>query len=275
MVVFILSFILLLSKVVRVSVYSLLAIVLLLLSANSQAFGRTGHIMICQMSYQLAQPATRQQLDQLLKATPYPSFGPACVWPDEVRSEEQFAWTKPHHYINLQRGETEVTREHCPEVGCVVSAIEDMQLRLKQNKQDWQALLFLSHYISDLHQPLHVSFADDLGGNRTAVYFFGEPSNLHGLWDSNLLTKLGYDEPARQQQLFASLSPAQQQQWQASGLMDWTNESARITVGLYQEYRPGMLINDNYVAKHQAVLEQRLLQAAVRLAATLDKLFAE
>lgn len=259
----------------KLAAYALTAILLLGMSADSQAFGRSGHIMICDMSYQLIQPATRQKLDKLLQSTPYQSFGPACVWPDEVRSQDDFAWTKPQHYINLQRGETVVTRSHCPKDGCVLSAIEDMQKRLKQNEQDWQALLFLSHYISDLHQPLHVSFADDLGGNRTAVYFYGEPSNLHGVWDTNMLTKLGYNEPAKQQQLFASLTEAQQQQWRQSDVMAWTNESARITVGLYQDYRPGMLIDDNYLAKYQSVLEQRLLQAAVRLAATLDKLLAE
>ena len=262
-------------KLRKMAGYAAAALLLLVLSADSQAFGRNGHIMICDMSYQLVQPATRQKLDQLLTATPYQSFGPACVWPDEVRSEDKFAWTKPHHYINLQRGETVVTREHCPKVGCVVSAIEDMQQRLQQDQQDWQALLFLSHYISDLHQPLHVSFADDLGGNRTAVYFYGEPSNLHGVWDSNMLAKLGYNEPAKQQQLFARLSRAQQQQWLQTDLMAWTNESATITIGLYQDYRPGMLIDDSYLAKHQATLEQRLLQAAVRLAATLDRLLAE
>ncbi|WP_301003784.1 S1/P1 nuclease [Arsukibacterium sp.] len=259
----------------KMAAYIIAATLLLGISADSQAFGRTGHIMICDMSYQLIQPATRHKLDKLLQATPYQSFGPACVWPDEVRSEDEYAWTKPHHYINLQRGETVVTRQHCPKVGCVVSAIEDMQLRLQQDQQDWQALLFLSHYISDLHQPLHVSFADDLGGNRTAVYFYGEPSNLHGLWDTAMLVKLGYEAPAKQQQLFASLTPEQQQQWRDSSLMDWTNESAAITVGLYQDYRPGMLIDDTYLTKHQATLEQRLLQAAVRLAATLDTLFAE
>ncbi|KKO46940.1 endonuclease [Arsukibacterium ikkense] len=264
----------LVNKIIRVNGICLLSIMLLLLAAETQAFGRTGHNMICDMSYQLVQPATRNKLDKLLQATPYQRFGPACVWPDEVRSQDEFAWSRPHHYINLQRGETKVTRQHCPEVGCVVSAIEDMQRRLQQDKTDWQALLFLSHHIADLHQPLHVSFADDLGGNRTAVYFFGEPSNLHGVWDTAMLVKLGYNEPAKQQQLFASLTPAMQQKWQDSDLMTWTNESASITIGLYQQYRPGMLIDDSYLTKHQQVLEQRLLQAAVRLAATLDALFA-
>ncbi|MBV2127756.1 S1/P1 nuclease [Arsukibacterium indicum] len=255
--------------------FAIVSLLLAGLSTDARAFGRTGHIMICNMSYQLVQPATRQKLDQLIQTTPYQQFGPACVWPDDVRSQDEFAWTKPHHYINLQRGETVVTRSHCPEVGCVVSAIEDMQKRLQHDQQDWQALLFLSHYISDLHQPLHVSFADDLGGNRTAVYFYGEPSNLHGVWDTNMLSKLGYNEPEKQQQLFGRLTQQQQQQWQQSDLMTWTNESATITIGLYQDYRPGMLIDDAYLARHQPVLEQRLLQAAVRLAATLDKLLAE
>ena len=50
------------------------------------------------------------------------------------------------------------------------------------------ALKFLGHWVGDLHQPLHVSFEDDRGGNEIAVH--GECSGkLHGAWDTCLVLK--------------------------------------------------------------------------------------
>jgi hypothetical protein len=56
-----------------------------------------------------------------------------------------------------------------------------------------QALMFVSHLIGDLHQPMHVSRKRDLGGNLIKLTLSDEwgskfPStNLHKVWDSELL----------------------------------------------------------------------------------------
>ena len=150
-----------------------------------------------------------------------------------------------------------------------------MQQRLAQNPADWQALLFLAHHIADLHQPLHVSFADDLGGNRTAVYFLGLPNNLHGVWDFALLKQLGYEtDHSKAITLFNRISAKQRLAWQQGDVLNWANESAAITVEIYQHYKPGMLLDEAYVKQYQTVLEQRVQQAAVRLAMLLDQLVA-
>lgn len=256
----------------------LFTLTLLLISTSSYGFGRTGHGLICDMAYQMLSPAAQQQVDLLVSSSPYEAFAPACVWPDEVRRQDEFRWSAPHHYVNLPRGEKIVKPEYCPEQGCVLSAIADMQQRLQQDRNDWQAFLFLVHHVGDLHQPLHVSYADDLGGNRTAVYFLSHelPTNLHGVWDSNILRYLGYDDqPQLQQQLLQRITPAQQQAWQQGPVIDWANESAAITYQIYQEYRPGMLIDRDYIARHQLTLETRLQQAAVRLAALLEPLLTD
>ena len=47
------------------------------------------------------------------------------------------------------------------------------------------ALKFLGHWIGDLHQPLHVSYADDKGGNHvTLKKSIGCSKKLHG-WGQN------------------------------------------------------------------------------------------
>ena len=58
------------------------------------------------------------------------------------------------------------------------------------------ALKFLGHFVGDVHQPMHVSFQDDRGGNSvdtTGVC----GSNLHSAWDTCLLKKaVGTDAAA-------------------------------------------------------------------------------
>lgn len=253
----------------------MLRVLLLLItccSFQAVAFGERGHQLICSMAYKLMQPATKQQVEKLIAASPYDSFDASCSWADGVRSQPELSWSSPLHYVNMERGDQTVTMEHCPEYGCILSAIDDMQQRLKKHSEDWQALLFLSHFVADLHQPLHVSFEDDLGGNRTAVYFFGLPNNLHGVWDFALLKQAGYEQDkVLAQALFAAL-PANQT-WTETDILDWANESAAITLQIYQEYKPGMLISEPYLERYQPILEQRLQQAAVRLVYLLDLLF--
>lgn len=254
----------------------LLIILSMLLSFHSHGFGRTGHGMVCDMALQLVSSSTQQHLATLVAASPHNEFATACAWPDEVRREEAFRWSAPHHYVNMPRGEKQVSLENCPEQGCILSAIADMQQRLLTNPEDWQALLFLAHHIGDLHQPLHVSYADDLGGNRTAVYFLSHemPTNLHGVWDGNILNTLGYEDNfEKQEALFLQITPEHIAKWQQGTVLDWANESAALTYDIYQSYRPGMLIDEAYVTQNQPVLEQRLQQAAVRLAWVLEQVF--
>lgn len=55
-------------------------------------------------------------------------------------------------------------------------------------------LMALSHWIGDIHQPLHISFADGRGGNGIDVKLRGKcgtlgdrPDNLHAVWGKCLL----------------------------------------------------------------------------------------
>lgn len=255
----------------------LLAILLLLGAPQVSAFGAKGHQLVCDLAYQLVSARSRQQLDRLTVKAAYTDFASACVWPDEVRSQPEFRWSAPLHFVNFPRDKQHLTPADCPAQGCILSGIDAMQQRLKQDNNDWQALLFLAHFIADLHQPLHVSFADDLGGNRTAVYFFGQPNNLHGVWDFAMLKQLGYeDDTAKAGALLNLLNSEQGQQlkakWQQTDVLAWANESAKITLAVYRDYKPGMLIDAAYVTQYQPALEQRLAQAAVRLAMLLDTL---
>lgn len=255
-----------------------------LCSWQAMAFGRTGHQQVCLLAYQLAQPATQQRINSLMQfatAMPEPhkqSFADGCVWPDEVRSLPEFSYSKNHHFINVARDDKQVDSHDCADVGCLSSAIAHHSALLQQLPDSvarLQSLWFVGHFIADLHQPLHVSYADDWGGNKTAVYFLQKPANLHGVWDSALLAEMGYDaDPAKILHRFATLSASESANWRQGNVLSWANESLRQTREIYQHYRPGMLLDANSINRDGPVVEQRLLQAGVRLAWWLDQQLA-
>ena len=207
---------------VRYSLALMLIFQLAVLSApQARAFEVRAHIAACELAWQLAQPQTRQWLKDTLRDSPFKRFNAACPWPDKARDESRFKDTGPWHYVNVDENAVKVSEQDCSRKGCVLTAIEAMKQRLLQasspspstltstptptsaqtgaeisglNRQyrtdelePWQALLFFSHFVTDLHQPLHVSYADDRGGNRAKIKFNGEWTNLHRLWDGELL----------------------------------------------------------------------------------------
>jgi hypothetical protein len=71
-----------------------------------------------------------------------------------------------------------------------------MQLRLRKDKNDVEALKFLVHFVGDLHQPMHLGRSTDLGGNKVDYNWFGKKTNLHAIWDGLLIEnqKMSYSE---------------------------------------------------------------------------------
>ena len=211
----------------------LLVVLLLTFSAVATmpawAYGFNGHKAVCQIAYELLDTDTQQAIDEVMQQqAAYQSFAEACTWPDDIKSNHDYDWAGSWHYINVARTQTQVSMQDCDADGCVLSAIPEMQARLRADHSDWQALLFLAHFIGDLHQPLHVSYADDRGGNRAAIEFRGKASNLHSLWDWQLLQARGID----QWQQFASnqrqqITAEQRQQWQQGTPSEWATDWRR------------------------------------------------
>ena len=47
--------------------------------------------------------------------------------------------------------------------------------------------MIIFHLIGDMHQPLHTGYPEDKGGNTIQLTFKGGGTNLHHLWDSDLI----------------------------------------------------------------------------------------
>jgi hypothetical protein len=105
-----------------------------------------------------------------------------------------------------------------------------------RDAEELASLKFLGHWVGDIHQPLHVSFEDDRGGNSISVS--GQCSaNLHAAWDTCLVLKaVGGDVSGAATDLINSVTPAMREEWTASEPRDWANESFALAEAAPTEY---------------------------------------
>lgn len=99
----------------------------------------------------------------------------------------------------------------CPNQFCVLGAIKNFTTQAKAlPARQWpyygdaslpSAITFLIHFIGDIHQPLHIGWKEDRGGNSVKCTFFGKDTNLHSVWDSGMIYHSGYNTQDLSQKL--------------------------------------------------------------------------
>jgi nuclease S1 len=260
-----------------------------LVPSPALAWGKTGHRVVAAIADSQLSGLSRANVEEILG--PGESLDEAANWPDEMRSAPGDFWQKtatPWHYVTLNGA----IYDHAPQEGDALEALDHFSTVLKDpsaSREDKQlALRFVVHLVGDLHQPLHVGKCCDKGGNDVKVTWFGKPTNLHAVWDSQLVDdeQLSFTELAAK--LKRHISNADVIKWWDVSPRDWTSESAAIRDTLYppparpkkgQKVKKGQsLLPDlsyGYVFKFTPVMERRLSQGGVRLAAYLNALFAQ
>jgi len=148
------------------------------------------------------------------------------------------------------------------------------ELKKKSLSQDKQLLYLrmLIHIVEDVHQPMHTAHADDKGGNDFKVNWFSTPTNLHAVWDSQLIDfqQLSYTEYAS---AINFCTPPERAKWQSDPISQWLFESNQIAEKLYTEIKPGDTLNYRYNFTHIATVNRQMLKAGVRLAGILNSIF--
>ncbi|MGX5914579.1 S1/P1 nuclease [Aliidiomarina sp. Khilg15.8] len=246
---------------------------LICLPAQVLAWGFEGHEYIGHTAYQYLTPEAREWVDTHLQRLDEESLATATTWADRVRGTDEGRWMGPLHYANIppQSDTLDMLRD-CPNRRCVVGAAKDALDVLfdtsAEPMQQADQLRKLTHWLTDMHQPLHLGFARDRGGNDTELELNGEATNLHRLWDSQVLHTLQLPEPSELAAKHPLPEPAPD--WHRA-LLDWAAESNRLARDhAYASIKPGDSVSDAYMAQAQPVVEQQLLRAAQRLAGILN-----
>ena len=76
------------------------------------------------------------------------------------------------------------------------------------------------HFVADLHQRLH-AIADDRGGNDVILQFNGRLTNLHRLWDGDIIDRAYPGQRMLQDQVLAKLQTVNSRAWQGGLPQDW------------------------------------------------------
>lgn len=192
----------------------LCAVVFYASAPRALAWGCDGHKVVATIAYERLGPKAKTAANSLLAQLPlHPAASHYCAsdgnlfvdvstWADDIRKvrPETAAW----HYVNLPLGTTKYDAKYCPpRKSCVVEATEKQLEILRDEKasaaERSMALLFVIHFVGDLHQPLHDADNNDRGGNCVPVTLDGAAPvegenqsfrpNLHSVWDVELVKK--------------------------------------------------------------------------------------
>lgn len=294
-------------NVVRWSSLLLAACVTLSVAPNAFAWGPDGHRIVCQIAFRLLDAPRQQEIIRLTakyrrpnNGTGFSFFSEGCVFPDEARQKARDnvpGWDKfdafdAWHFLNVPRTTHLLAESDCNN-NCVLTGVARHADLLRTSKTDEdraEALFFLGHWVGDVHQPLHVSYSDDRGGNSIGPIHGGfyESTHMHGVWDSGIIANLVGPNGWR---LFADraareITPAQNDSWIAGSPLVWAQESYNLITRQAAQYCSWRLVSgmqtctripqertlaQPYQNEFRDDVAERLQQAGARLADLLRR----
>jgi hypothetical protein len=247
---------------------------------KAMCWGQIGHRVLAEIADSYLTAKTREEIKKILGSE---TIAMASNWGDFIKSDTAYKYLDVWHYVNFEKN---LTYDQFKGVLKKDTAVKDAyaavvfltkELKKKTLARDKKKmyLRLLIHFIGDIHQPLHVSPAGTSGGNDIKVQWFGQSSNLHRVWDSDLIEmqQLSYTEYAT---YLNHTTVTQRKRLQADPLSKWLYESYSIAQDLHNEItenNPRLGYKYNY--DHIELLNQQLLKGGVRLAGLLNEIFGK
>jgi len=237
---------------------------------QASAWGATGHRATGYVAEQYLSAKAKRKIRSLLNQQ---SLAIVSTWMDEIRSDSTYEYANDWHWVTIETGKTYEESPKNPN-GDAVAAIEriisDLKSRKLSREKEIEALKMLVHLVGDIHQPLHVGCCDDQGGNKVRVKWFRSESNLHRVWDSEMIddTKLSYTELAQSLIMPRKATVAKLQR---ASVRDWAKESMSYRPQVY-DIKDGNL-GYKYSYQYFDIVRERLMQAGIRLAGVLNQIY--
>jgi hypothetical protein len=216
------------------------------IAAPASAYWEFGHETITRIAYANVTPRTQAAVRRLLAETPRldtpecpaTTIEGASTWADCVKplkgrdGKSRFGYAYNWHFQDVNICQPFTLEEACKDGNCVSAQITRNAAILKDRrasaKDRAQALVFLIHFVGDLHQPLHAGEKHDKGGNDVAaVYGTYSPKqfNLHSVWDGTLAERAITSGPS----LVRRYPAADKRRIAAGTVEDWSRESYQVS----------------------------------------------
>ncbi|MFN8943931.1 MAG: S1/P1 nuclease [Pseudobdellovibrionaceae bacterium] len=168
----------------------------MLISTQGWTWGGVGHWTIARLADEIVSASAENEIKQIIKRDE--TLMSVSTLPDSWRYKAEWKHTYDYHFDTVAVGKNylEQLKTLDPESiakGGVTQAVLQT-LKILKNRQFnsnpesiRQALIFMIHFVSDIHQPLHVGRVGDKGGNDVKLKWMGKKTNLHSIWDHEMI----------------------------------------------------------------------------------------
>lgn len=245
----------------------------LFISAKSvEDWGPTGHRTTGKIAEKYLKNSVKRKVEKLLQGE---SLAFVSTFADEIKSDSKFDKYKTWHYVNIPFGVRYKDSEKNPKGDLIVGINHCIKILKDKNTTDKDKRFFLKmlvHLVGDMHQPLHVGRAEDWGGNKIQVQWHGRGSNLHRVWDEDIINKwdMSYIELAKNTK---KLTKEQVRNIQKGSILDWLHETHKITPRVYDSAKKGDKLSYRYSYLFFPIVREQLQKSGIRLAKILNDIF--
>jgi len=247
-----------------------LVLLCFLFIVESFGWGATGHRATGLVAEKYLTARAKKRVRQILNQE---SLAMASTWMDDIKSDSTYNYTNDWHWTTIPDGGKYEDVESNPD-GKVIMMIEKLVQELQSGKltpkEETEYLKMLIHMAGDVHQPLHVGKPGDKGGNDVRVKWFRNDSNLHRVWDSEMIddTKLSYTELAES---LGNPDKDTIKKWQSASVREWARESMDGRPQVYDIGGGNLGYRYSYI--YFSLARTRMLQAGVRIAGLLNQIY--
>lgn len=260
----------------KTCVFLILLAVSISIPFKSGAWGVLGHRITGGIAEHYLTSKTKLELKKLLGNE---SVAMASNWADFIKSDRSYDYLSSWHYINFPPGLSEAALNKALQADTSANLYVKLnflirELKSKKLSRDKQVfyLKLLIHFVADVHQPMHTGRAEDRGGNGIKLYWFNTPTNLHRVWDEQLVEfqQLSYTE-----HVAAINFPPRgaKEKWQRQPMNYWFYESYKLIEQLYSEVKPEDKLSYSYNYRHVQMMNEQFLKGGIRLAGVLNDIY--
>jgi hypothetical protein len=290
--------------------------------SSALAWGNQGHqaIALIARHYIDQSPTLAAKIDSILAGQNDPDVGSnfdvLATWADRYRESSKARYDETHnwHFVDTELDAPTDKTTPCfssalpPETAaypgipndCVVNKINQFERELRDpatNSAERKfALLFLLHFVGDIHQPLHAADNHDRGGNEVYVVTGNAKTgtNLHSYWDNNAVKALGSTPAKVANALTGGIKSSDISAWTSTTAGDptwgWADESFAIATQAYAKLpkktrscmiktsrdKPAVqetcvVISSSYAKWAKGQAHTQIQKAGVRLAAVIQE----
>lgn len=238
----------------------------------SEDWGQNGHRTVGAVAEQYLSKTTKRKINTILNQK---SLALVSTFADEIKSDDRFDEYKPWHYANVpfDKKYSEVEKNL---KGDIVQGIQTCIEKLKSESTSAEDQAFylkmLVHLVGDMHQPLHFGLEEDRGGNDFKVGWFGESTNLHRVWDTQMIESYNMSFSELSENL-PVLDETEVKLIEKGDLLDWVAENRELTKEVYDSASQNDNLSYRYMYDWFDVLKMQLHKSGIRLAKILNEIY--